>query len=246
MKAFNANIVKKDLIMWIKGFFSNFAGNTNAVIAVSGGKDSSIVAALCVEALGKERVKAILLPQHNQHDIAHSIELVEFLDIEYKIVNIGPTVDSIVEEMNKSGIYPTEQALMNVAARVRMTETYFYAQCVNGIPSCNCNLSENWIGWSTYGGDGLGSFAPLSNLTVNEVKLIGKELRLPEHLINKTPLDGLCGKTDEESFGFTYDVLDKYIRTGEIDDLVIKEKIDTMHQKNLFKTQPIAQFEYAP
>ena len=124
-----------------------------------------------------------------------------------------------------------------------MTELYFYAQCVNGIPSCNCNLSEDWVGYATFGGDGFGSFAPLSNLTVAEVLQIGEELGLPKELIYKTPIDGLCGKTDEENLGFSYAVLDKYIRTGEIEDDDLKQKIDEMHQKNLFKLLPMPSFE---
>lgn len=240
---FDANTVKNNLVIWIRDLFGSRFKDKNCCVALSGGKDSSVVAALAVEALGKDRVKAIMLPQHVQDDIDFSIFCAKHLGIEYKIVNIGNTVDSIINEMKSNEVVVTEQALTNIPARVRMTELYFYAQCVNGIPSCNCNLSEDWVGYATYGGDGFGSFAPLSNLTVTEVKEIGRVLGLPNELVDKTPSDGLCGKTDEDNLGFTYDVLDRYIRTGEIDDKSIKTKIDAMHEKNLFKLQLMPSFK---
>lgn len=243
MYNFNAVEVKDKCVEWIRVLFNESFKGKNCCVALSGGKDSSVVAALCVEAVGKDMVKAIMLPQHKQSDINCSILCAEHLGIEYKIVNIGDTVDSIINEMKTNGVVPTEQALTNVPARIRMTELYFYAQCVNGIPSCNCNLSENWVGYATFGGDSFGSFAPLANLTVTEVKEIGRVLGLPDELVDKTPTDGLCGKTDEDNLGFTYDVLDKYIRTGEIDDEEIKKKIDTMHEQNLFKLQLVPSFQ---
>ena len=240
---FNAKKETENMIAYWKAYFAKtFSPETNAVVALSGGKDSSVVAALMVAALGKDRVKGIMLPQHVQDDIDCSIQLAEHLGIEYKIVNIGPTVDSIVEEMKKSGVEPTRQALLNVAARVRMVETFFYGQCVNGVPSCNCNLSEDWIGWATYGGDGFGCFAPLQHYTVTEVKQIGRELGVPENLVNKVPKDGLTDKTDEDNFGFTYAVLDHYIRTGEIEDLEIKKSIDSRHRANAFKLLPMVTY----
>lgn len=244
MNSFDAEKVKDELVLWIKDLFNTQFKNKNCCVALSGGKDSSIVAALSVEALGKDRVKAIMLPQYEQSDIDYSILCANHLGIEYKIINIGITVDSIIEEMERNGVVVTEQAKINVPARIRMAELYFYAQCNNGIPSCNCNLSENWVGYATYGGDGFGSFAPLFNLTSSEVKEIGKILGLPDKLIYKVPSDGLCDKTDEDNLGFTYDVLDRYIRTGKIEDVDIKNKIDYMHNKNLFKLQLMPSFQY--
>lgn len=241
---FNAEKTKQDLINWIRDKFDSDYKGKNMVVAVSGGKDSSIVTALGVDALGKDRVKCILLPQHEQSDIKDSLEVVTTLGVDYKIVNIGRTVDSIVVAMMDSGIEPTNQALVNVPARVRMVETYFYAQCVNGIPSCNCNLSEDWVGYSTYGGDGFGSFAPLGKLTVAEVRAIGKLLPIPQRLVEKVPSDGLCGKTDEDNLGFSYEVLDRYIREGICEDREVKRRIDDLHQRNLFKLQPMPMFPY--
>ena len=239
---FDAKTVTNDVIKWVKKLFEEKFPDKNCCIALSGGKDSSVVAAICVAALGKDRVKAIMLPQHVQSDIDYSVLCANHLGIEYKVVNIGATVDSIITEMEANGVEVTKQARVNVPARVRMTELYFYAQCNNGIPSCNCNLSEDWVGYATFGGDGFGSFAPLSQLTVSEVRAIGHELGLPSELVDKTPTDGLCGKTDEDNLGFTYDTLDRYIRTGEIDDEDVKAKIDSMHEKSLFKLQLMPSF----
>lgn len=239
---FDVKTVTNNCIEWIKNLFEEKFQDKNCCVALSGGKDSSVVAALCVSALGADRVKAIMLPQYEQSDIDCSILCANHLGIEYKIINIGSTVDSIISEMESNGVVVTEQAKVNAPARVRMTELYFYAQCNNGIPSCNCNLSEDWVGYATFGGDGFGSFAPLSQLTVSEVKAIGRELGLPSELVDKTPTDGLCGKTDEDNLGFTYDTLDRYIRTGEINDEDIKAKIDSMHEKNLFKLQLMPSF----
>ena len=125
-----------------------------------------------------------------------------------------------------------------------MSTLYAVSQMINGRVANTCNFSEDWVGYATKYGDGAGDFSPLSKFTVAEVKAIGRELGLPNKLIDKTPTDGLCGKTDEDNLGFSYDVLDKYIRTGEIDDLNIKNKIDSMHEKNLFKLLPIPCFEY--
>ena len=214
---FDVKKVTEELVEWIKKYFDELGGNQNAVIGISGGIDSSTVAALCVKALGEDRVRGVLMPYHIQPDINVSLNLVHYLGIRYSIVNIGHTVDTLRKENAKQGIEETEQANINLPARVRMSELFFYAQCCNGIPTCNCNLSEDHVGFATYGGDGFGS---------------------------KTPIDGLCGKTDEESFGFSYEVLDKYIRTGEIDDQNVKRKIDEMHEKNLFKLKPMEHYEY--
>ena len=244
MYNFNVKKVTNDCIEWIKNLFEERFPDKNCCVALSGGKDSSVVAALCVSALGADRVKGIMLPQYEQSDIDCSILCANHLGIEYKIINIGSTVDSIISEMESNGVVVTEQAKVNVPARVRMTELYFYAQCNNGIPSCNCNLSEDWVGYATFGGDGFGSFAPLSQLTVTEVKAIGRELGLPSELVDKTPTDGLCGKTDEDNLGFTYAELDAYIRDGIEPSEEVKAKIDSMHEKNLFKLQPMPIFVY--
>ena len=245
MYKFSAKKVKNAIVKWIRNWFEENGPDCNAVVGISGGVDSSVVAALCVEALGKERVVGVKMPNNVQFDIDDSIKLIKHLDIYDVTVNISDAYRSIIREISNNIPAISTQTTFNLPPRIRMATLYAVSQSMNGRVANTCNKSETWVGWDTRWGDSCGDFSPLANLTKTEVRLIGKELGLPEELVNKTPLDGLCGKTDEESFGFSYQVLDKYIRTGGIDDLVIKDKIDTMHQKNLFKTQPIASFPYA-
>lgn len=229
---FDALKVKNDCVKWIQNFFEQNGKGCNAVVGISGGKDSSIVAALCVEALGKDRVIGVLMPCGEQHDIDMAKLLVNHLQIKHYVINIKDTVDAIHKNM------PFElstQSITNIPPRVRMTTLYAVAQSHNGRVANTCNLSEDWVGYSTRYGDSVGDFSPCSNLTVDEVKQIGRILDLPDILINKVPIDGLCGKTDEENLGFTYAELDKYIRTGVIEDSNKKALIDDKHEKNLFK-----------
>ena len=125
-----------------------------------------------------------------------------------------------------------------------MATLYAISQSCNGRVANTCNLSEDYIGYSTRWGDSVGDFSPLANLTSDEVIAIGVECGLPDEFVNKIPSDGLCDKTDEDNFGFSYKVLNAYIRTGICEDDVIKTKIDYMHKKNLFKLQPIPSFPY--
>ena len=159
-------------------------------------------------------------------------------------IDIGTTVDSLIRLIyHRSGIEVSEQTCINLPPRIRMSTLYAVSQSMNGRVANTSNLSESWVGWDTRYGDSVGDFSPLFNLTKTEVKAIGKELGLPEKLYNKTPLDGLCGKTDEESFGFTYEVLDKYIRTGVCEDEAVKAAIDKKHNANLFKLNPMGSFK---
>ena len=254
MVNFDAKRVKNDCVAWIRDWFKHNGPDCNAVVGISGGKDSSVVAALCVEALGKNRVIGVLMPQGFQSDIDMSIQLVKHLDIEGIEIDISGIVNAVM-----SGMYDrcyvnnplgdndysiSEQTKTNLPARIRMAVLYAVSQSRNGRVSNNCNLSEDWVGYSTRWGDSVGDFSPLANLTVTEVKAIGYELGLPMKLIEKTPSDGLCGKTDEDNLGFSYDVLDRYIRTGVCEDATAKERIDRLHKKNLFKLMPMPTFEY--
>lgn len=250
---FNAKKVKNDLVQWIRNWFEENGPGCNCVCGISGGKDSSVVAALCVEALGKDRVIGVLMPGAQPQDVeAH--ELCRLLDIKEILIDITTTIDSIRNGMRWAivdgaqglgcGIRISNQALTNLPPRIRMATLYAVSQSMNGRVSNNCNLSEDWVGYSTRYGDAAGDFSPLANLTVGEVKAIGYELGLPKHLIEKTPADGLCGKTDEDNLGFTYEVLDKYIRTGVCEDPDVKARIDERHRKNLFKLQPMPSFPY--
>lgn len=245
MSEFNAKKVKDDCVNWIRKFFEENGKDCNAVIGISGGKDSSVVAALCVEALGKERVIGVLMPQGTQSDIEDSIHLAKHLGIEYITVNIFAACRSIKHEVKAAlGDRWSRQSSINLPARVRMTTLYAVSQTVNGRVANTCNLSEDWVGYSTRYGDSVGDFSPLSRLTVSEVKAIGYELGIPKELVDKTPADGLCGTTDEDNFGFTYATLDKYIREGVCDNEAVKAKIDELHAKNMFKLEPMPCFEF--
>ena len=248
MKEFNPKEVKDQVVQWIRDWFEQNGPGCNAVIGISGGKDSSIVAGLCVEALGKDRVIGITMPNGVQKDISDSMKLLNHLGIRYFNVNIGETYKALMGEVEKElgnqNIEVSNQTVINMPPRLRMTTLYAVSQSLNGRVANTCNLSEDWVGYSTRYGDAAGDFSPLGGLTVQEVKAIGKELGLPIDLVEKTPSDGLCGKSDEDNLGFTYAVLDKYIRTGVCEDPVIKAKIDDKHVKNLFKLKPIPHFEY--
>ena len=229
---FDAAIVKQDCIEWIRSFFEENGAGCNAVVGISGGKDSSIVAALCVEALGKERVIGVLMPNGVQADIDMAMLLVNHLGIKHYVINIKNAVEA---ELKALPFEPSVQTITNIPPRIRMTTLYAVAQSNNGRVANTCNLSEDWVGYSTRYGDQAGDFSPCSFLTVDEMKQIGRLCGLPDVLIDKVPIDGLCGKTDEDNLGFTYAVLDRYIRTGEIDDENIKKNIDDRHRRNLFK-----------
>ena len=239
---FDALRIKNECVAWIRKFFEENGPGCNAVIGISGGKDSSIAAALCVEALGKDRVIGVLMPCGEQADIDMAYLLVKHLDIHHYVVNIKDAVEGV---KNAIGFPLSTQSVTNLPPRIRMATLYAVSQSHNGRVVNTCNLSEDWVGYSTRYGDAAGDFSPLSHLTVGEIKEIGRLMGLPDVLVDKTPIDGLCGKTDEENLGFTYAELDRYIRTGEIEDLAKKEKIDTLHQKNLFKLQLMPSFEPA-
>lgn len=248
MKDFDATTVKNNIVAWIKEWFDNNGKGCNAVIGISGGKDSSVVTALCVEALGKDRVYGVMMPKDIQNDIGDSYALAEFLGINYMTVDIGLSVDSILCGIscpkNGSGVTISEQTRVNLPPRIRMATLYAVSQSVNGRVACTDNLSESFIGYSTRWGDNIGDFSPIASLTTDEVIAVGDACGLPYELTHKIPSDGLCGKTDEDNFGFTYAVLNKYIRTGVCDDEAVKEKVDRLHRANLFKLNPVEKFEY--
>ncbi len=223
-------------IEWIREFFENNGKGCNAVLGISGGKDSSVVAALLVEALGKERVIGVLMPNGEQADIDMAYKLVNHLGIKYYVINIKEAMNGIINAFPED-LKMSDQSKINLGPRIRMSTVYAVSQSVNGRVANTCNLSEDWVGYSTRYGDSVGDFSPVSHFTVQEVKEIGRILGLPGELVDKAPSDGLCGKTDEDNLGFTYAELDRYIRTGEIEDNEKKELIDRKHKANLFKLE---------
>lgn len=242
---FDAKKTKDDVVKWISDFFEKNGKGCNAVLGISGGKDSSVAAALCVEALGKDRVIGVLMPQGEQSDIDMAYLLVNHLGIRHYVINIKDAVDAVINAMGDD-IDITAQTRQNLPPRIRMSTLYAVSQSCNGRVVNTCNLSEDWVGYATRYGDAAGDFSPLSQLTVAEVKAIGRELGLPDELVEKVPIDGLCGKTDEDNLGFTYAVLDKYIRTGVCEDKATKELIDKKHEQNKFKLELMPCFPYKP
>lgn len=239
----NPKKTKDDIVQWIRDYFNVNGPHCDAVVGISGGKDSSIVAALCAEALGKERVVGVLMPCGEQIDIEDSKRVVETLGIRSYMVNIQSPVDSILFRV-RIKMEVSEQTKVNLPARIRMTTLYAVAQSLqNGGRVANtCNRSEDFVGYSTKFGDSAGDFSPLSNLLVSEVIQIGHELPVPRDLIDKTPSDGLCGKSDEDNLGFTYAQLDQFILCGTTGDKVLDAKITKMHDHNLHKLLPMPSF----
>lgn len=249
---FNAEKAKNVLVEWIRDWFDKNGKDCVAVVGISGGKDSSVVAALCVEALGRDRVLGVLMPNGLQNDIKDAYQICNHLDIGYTVVNIESIMNDYLGKMfdvfcdiNEKQIAlgrnkrVSAQTSINLPPRIRMTMLYAISQSVNGRVACTDNLSESYIGYSTRWGDNVGDFAPIADLTSEEVVAVGDALGLPYELTHKVPSDGLCGKTDEDRFGFTYEVLNRYITTGECEDEEVKKKIDAMHKKNKFKQEPI-------
>jgi len=236
MGKFNVEEATGRLIKWIQDWFEKNGKGCNAVIGISGGKDSTVCAGLLVKALGKDRVIGVLMPNGIQSDIKDSEKICEFLGIKKYIVNIAGAYEDILQYLRiDNEIEVSKQTKENLPPRLRMSTLYAISQSVNGRVCNTCNLSEDWVGYSTRYGDSVGDFSPLSNYTVTEVKEIGHYLDLPTELVDKTPSDGLCGKSDEDNLGFTYAELDEYIRKGILPSPEKKKIIDDKHIKNAFK-----------
>ena len=223
MNMFDAEKTMNQCVEWIRSYFAENGPDCNAVVGLSGGKDSSVTAALCVRALGADRVIGVLLPNGVQSDIDFAYLAAEHLGIRHYVLNIQKAYESVLNAIGAQ--FPIDGATkLSLPARLRMVSLYAVAQSLNGRVANTCNLSEDWVGYATRYGDGAGDFSPLSGLTVQEVKALGRQ-------------------TDEDNLGFTYAVLDRYIRTGEIDDLEIKAKIDRMHRLNLYKLSMMPAFD---
>lgn len=238
--------IKNDLIKWIRETMES-TGGKKAVVGISGGKDSSVVATLCVEALGKENVFGVLMPDGEQSDIDYAYGLCNFLGIKHKEVSIKPMTDAFRNSLNdiKGDLIEeaSKQTTLNLPPRVRMTLLYAISQSIDESRVINTsNLSEDWVGYATIYGDTAGAFSPLGMLTSDEVIQIGRVLNIPEKYIIKPPADGLTGKTDEDVLGFSYKELNQYIREGTAEKN-LKEKIDKMHRLSAFKLEPIPMFD---
>lgn len=227
--------LKDRCVAWIRDWFEKNGPGCNAVLGMSGGKDSTVAAALCAEALGKDHVVGVAMPAEGQ-GLNEADQICEYLGIRYICAPIGGIIssfDAVREQIPEGFSNQTEQ---NIPPRVRMCVLYAISQSLNGRVVNTCNLSEDWVGYSTRWGDSVGDFSPLGSLVVQEIRAIGHALGIPAKWVDKIPDDGLPHScSDEQKFGFTYEVLDRYIRTGECDDPQVKAKIDSMHSRNLFK-----------
>lgn len=242
MYIFDVEKTTNELIKWIKDWFDENGKDCNAVLGISGGKDSTIAATLCVKALGVDRVIGVMLPDGKQPDINDSIEVCKLLGIKNYTINIRPALEASFKQLIDCNIEITEQCRQNIAPRERTKMIRAICQCNNGRMINTCNYSEDYIGYFTVGGDGDGDVAPLGNLTKSEVCAIGHYLGLPSKYVDKTPSDGLCGKSDEDNFNFTYDELDKRIREGTSGNDEIDKLIDLKHKANEFKLNKTASY----
>lgn len=226
------------IVGWIKDYFVNNGPNSKAVIGMSGGKDSTITAALLVKALGPERVYGVIMPEGEMRDQYLAEEICKYLGITYEIINI----DSVMKEFyNIMNILPTNlKVTTNAPARMRMIVLYTVAANIGARVVNTCNRSEDYVGFSTKYGDLAGDFSVLQNYPVRWVKEIGLELVKEgllewESWVEKTPDDGMCGQSDEDKFGFTYETLDNYIIDNIIPDYDTYKKIEEMYNRNTHK-----------
>ena len=229
-------------------------GIRGAVVGISGGKDSTIVAKLMSEVLGKENVMGVLMPNGEQKDIDDSYKVVNLLGMPYTVVNIKDAMKGLVENINLGFISIqntdrevklTEPSYINIAPRIRMTVLYAIAQSMgNGWRVIGTtNKSEEYIGWLTKWGDGGCDFEPIIDFTVTELRQFGKYLGLPIELVDKTPVDGLTPLSDEDRIGFKYSELDEYIMFGTTGNNDIDNKIERMHEYSQHKRNPIPIFK---
>lgn len=224
---------------FIKTYFAeNGTPNTKAVIGISGGKDSTIAAALLVRALGADRVIGVLMPESVQTDIDDSRKVCEMLGIKSFEIDIGPACNALYKDFQDDTfgeLMVNPQIRTNTPARIRMATLYMVAAAVGGRVCNTGNASEAFIGYTTKYGDLAGDFAVLRNLTVREIYAIGDYLELPILLVHKQPADGMSGKTDEDNTGIPYDAIDDFLLDGVIPEMAIWEKMQAAHKRNTHK-----------
>lgn len=238
----------ENICTWIKNYFVENGPNSKAVIGISGGKDSTVAAMLLVKALGENRVVGVMMPESVQKDIDDSRRICNVLGIQPYEVDIGPACAALYRSIDEA--YDFDHTVTNIPAittntpcRIRMSTLYVIAALVGGRVANTCNWSEDYVGYSTKYGDLAGDFAILSRYTVREVITMGcvlaKEFGIPVELIAKTPSDGMCGKTDEDNLGFTYDTLDSLLLDGIVPEYEIYKNIRERHKRNEHKTRAI-------
>ena len=240
-KIFNPEAELQHIIKWTREWFANNTPGAPAVIGMSGGKDSTITAAILTIALGVENVVGILLPNGNQYDKKVAVEVCEKLKISYYEINIHDTVENIKKNLDDARFYRIATTDYNIPPRIRMTYLYAIANMVRGVVANTSNYSEAFLGYETKWGDMCGDFGLLSAYTVNEVLAIGKILVDMGYCdikhIEKIPEDGLTHRTDENVFGFSYEELDNYIMyketpcTEKLNNIIYMNK-NSKHKRN--------------
>ena len=255
MYKFDAAKETKNVKNWIKNWFETESGNAEGVIiGISGGTDSTIVAKLCCEAIGNEKVRGVLMPNKHQSDISDSYRVCDILKIKSNEININGAFLDIIEKINSSTLSnPSEQlneiSIINIAPRLRMTIICTLGQTLNYRTAGTGNLSERYVGYCTkWGIDTAHDFNPIANFTKTEVKQIGDCLGLPHDLVHKIPADGLSGLSDEENMKITYDVLDNYIRTQSYEekDREMIERVIKRNKAAQHKINPIPCYNFNP
>lgn len=237
----------KDVIQWIRDYYKDNPEG-KAIIGISGGKDSTVAAALCVEALGADRVIGVMMPNGRQEDIDDSYEVCEILDIKNYRIDIGGAVNALCHSIDyeydwDSNCLSNPMIKTNLPARIRMSTLYAIAALYPNSRVVNtCNFSEDYVGYSTKYGDAAGDFSPLGRLTVREVLQIGDDLGLPYKLVHKTPSDGMCGKSDEDNLGFTYEELDSFLLDFKHPSPEKYERIMRLHNSTRHKYNPMPTF----
>lgn len=238
---FDAKYQSEKIVEWIRDWFENHSGNAKGiVVGISGGKDSTVVAALCAKAIGRDNVFGVLMPNNHQSDIEDSIKVCQTIGIGYKIVNIGDIYAEILSTLRLGDISLSFHTRTNIPPRIRMTVLYAIGQELGYRVAGTGNASETFVGYFTKWGDGAYDFNPIANLTVEQVVAVGDALRLPYELVHKTPSDGLCGKSDEENLGFSYEDVSDYMNFGSCKNEETANKIKNMHKYNAHKlSQPM-------
>lgn len=205
-----------------------FADNKNIIIGISGGIDSALTATLCSMALGKDKIFGLLLPYGKQQDIQDSLDLVNFLEIDYKIIDIKPIVDQYA-------FFDNKLVKANIMSRTRMTTLYSFANLKNALVAGTTNKSEMAIGYFTKFGDGGVDFEPIAEIYKTEVFQMAKMLNIPQKIITKKPTAGLWNdQTDEKEMGFSYGQLDKFLQGESINNIIdskIKKLIKNSEHK---------------